>query len=386
MEVAYENFDCTLETLEETLEQHGVAVLPDVLDVEEIGLMREGMWSMLGTITKNFATPITPEPRTWGQYFALQPMRHSMLHDFKVGHAQVAWDVRQNPRVAGAFAKLWRVAPEDLLTSTDGMAIHFPPEAIAAAAREEERAKIAKSEVTANKGEEREEADEDDDPVYPGGPLANSYYRGGDWFHTDQAPGRPELSCVQGLVTAYDMSDGDGTLAVLRGSNKHFAAFASQFGLQGHTAVDWCSIRDESRERSFFDERGCKRVNVRARAGSLVLWDSRTVHCGCLPQRGRPDPKIRFVVYVCMKPLPFGASERAEALKRKREILANRKTSSHWPDGRATFDAYMKTATNGAQIGALPQPNLTPLGRLLAGDRPDDSDTSEGGSWMCVLA
>ena len=41
---------------------------------------------------------------------------------------------------------------------------------------------------------------------------------------------------------------------------------------------------------------------VKAKAGSLILWDSRTMHQGIQCVKGRSNPKPRCVVYVCQKP------------------------------------------------------------------------------------
>ena len=43
-----------------------------------------------------------------------------------------------------------------------------------------------------------------------------AFHTGEDWFHVDQSYSRRHFECVQGLVTAFDTNDGDGTLAVPR--------------------------------------------------------------------------------------------------------------------------------------------------------------------------
>lgn len=52
---------------------------------------------------------------------------HSMLIQyFGVGHTQIAWTLRQNPKIV--FATLWNVTAEELLVSFDGMSFNIPPE------------------------------------------------------------------------------------------------------------------------------------------------------------------------------------------------------------------------------------------------------------------
>ena len=51
----YENEKCltTYERLKETIEKYGVAIIPDVLNEEEIKDMRDGMWDYLEYVTQN---------------------------------------------------------------------------------------------------------------------------------------------------------------------------------------------------------------------------------------------------------------------------------------------------------------------------------------------
>lgn len=50
-------------------------------------------------------------------------------------------------------------------------------------------------------------------------------------------------------------------------------------------------------------DKGLKPEKILAPKGSLILWDSRTIHTAVLPSNKRNNPKnVRFVVYVCMMP------------------------------------------------------------------------------------
>jgi hypothetical protein len=346
-ELRYASFETTVENVREVLERDGVCVIPNVITGEELEAMRDGMWDTLGHLTQNLDTPVSRDPSTWHAFQQLKPLRHTMLHDFGIGQAQVCWDVRQNPRVAEVFARVWGVPVEKLLTSTDGMTVHFPDELIPPGARHpsalDEQGTAAVQKV-----------------AFYGGPAT-------DWFHVDQDPAAVGLLCVQGLVTAWDVNDGDATLAVLRGSHHHLADYAREFELKmGKSSNGFHRIPDGPR-RAFFDARGCERVSVRCPAGSLVLWDSRTTHCGSLPQRGRATPAIRFVVYVCMLPRPADERERKEVLDRKQQVLAQQGTTSHWPLGEKVFPRASTCTSTGKAIPSLPPPVLTPLGRILAG-------------------
>ena len=89
-------------------------------DDSEINNMRDGMWSYLEHTTQNFDIPIKKDnPSTWVEYQKLYPKHSMLLQQYQVGHHQMCWDVRQNPKVVDTFSKIWSTNPEDLLTSFD---------------------------------------------------------------------------------------------------------------------------------------------------------------------------------------------------------------------------------------------------------------------------
>jgi ectoine hydroxylase-related dioxygenase (phytanoyl-CoA dioxygenase family) len=47
---------------------------------------------------------------------------------------------------------------------------------------------------------------------------------------------------------------------------------------------DWYKLNKE--EEKFFLEKGCKIKKIMCPKGSLVLWDSRTIHCGVEALKG----------------------------------------------------------------------------------------------------
>ena len=40
-----------------------------------------------------------------------------LLQNWKIGHSQFVWDIRQNKKVAKVFSKIWNVPSKDLLVS-----------------------------------------------------------------------------------------------------------------------------------------------------------------------------------------------------------------------------------------------------------------------------
>ena len=128
---------------------------------------------------------------------------------------------------------------------------------------------------------------------------------------------------------------------------------------------DWRKL--EEPELAEYAARGCAPARVRCPAGSLVLWDSRTVHCGVEPEKGRRNAAAqRCVVYVCMQPR---ARATPAALRKKRAALEALRMTSHWAAKPTLFP--LTPRTYGAPLlpiqSVTTPPTLTPLGRRLAG-------------------
>ena len=319
----YRSYDTTADALNKQLQEVGVAVLPGVLNAGQIQAFRDGMWATLRFLTRNAEVPIDESsPSSWKTYFDLFPVNDMLLQTHSIGHAQFAWDVRQNPNVVGAFARVWGCKPADLISSFDAISFHPPPE-------------------------------------ISGG---RSHEDGHDWLHVDQSPYRSGLDCVQGLVSACDVCDGDSTLCVLEGSHRFQEAFAAE--VRPFVTGDFYRLTKV--DRNFYAERGCERFNVLMSAGSLVLWDSRLVHCNMKSTATRKKPNTRMVAYVCQ-------TERSRATL---SALALRKKA---------FDHVMMTSHCGHRprifpictrllqfdVPLIPKPRLTALGESLIGPPPE---------------
>jgi ectoine hydroxylase-related dioxygenase (phytanoyl-CoA dioxygenase family) len=233
-----EPYTCTLQTLKATLDEYGVAIIENVLDDTECAGLLKGMWSSLEQISSAWETPIRQDdPATWRGLFNLLPMHSMLLQHWQIGHAQAIWDVRQNAKCIEVFETLWQCAAKDLLVSFDGCSFAMPPEV-----------------------------------------TKRGWYRGNTWFHTDQSYTTPEFRCVQGWVTALDVNEGDATLAFLEKSHLHHADFANTFGITDK--ADWYKLNGKEQEAFYLETKKCALKKIVCPKGSMVLWDSRTIHCG----------------------------------------------------------------------------------------------------------
>eukprot|EP01031_Cornospumella_fuschlensis_P031337 gene31337-37869_t len=320
----YEKYVATPLNARNVLAEYGVAIIPNVLDDAECEEMVRGMWDVLEHWTKDWPVPIGRDnPSSWRGLRDLFPKHSMLIQHYELGHAQFIWNLRQNPKCAQIFAHIWQCATEDLLVSFDGASFHMPPE------------------LNGNLG----------------------WYRNA-WLHTDQSYTQPDFQCVQGWVTGLDVAEGDGTLAFLEKSHTLHREFAETFGI---TSKDnWFKL-EEAEQTRFYLQRGCSPTYIACPRGSVVLWDSRTVHCGVEPRRHRTTPRLRCVAYLCYMPRTLAS---ASDLQKKRDVFLARRMTTHWPCKVKMFARVPRTYGNPVKaVAPLPpeQPQLSALGRRLAG-------------------
>jgi hypothetical protein len=115
---------------------------------------------------------------------------------------------------------------------------------------------------------------------------------------------------------------------VLDGSSAHYAElfvkFAHLMPAGGWNTMDWYQINEPAMLDWLINEKGCKWHKVCAPEGSLILWDSRTVHYGAPPLARN----ARIATYVCYKPVSLITPDR---LAVRIEAFNNLQTTTHDP-------------------------------------------------------
>lgn len=313
-------YHATPETVKQKLTKYGVAIIPNLLNKDECEMMQTGMWNYLEHVSQNWETPLDRDNnKTWREFSNLYPKHSMLLQHFEIGHAQMIWNLRQNPKCTNVFAKIWDCNSEDLLVSFDGASFHLP------------------SEVT-NKGWFRRK-----------------------WLHTDQSYTRPDFECVQSWVTAYDVNTNDATLAFMAKSNRYHQTFKEKF--QVSDKADWYKLNED--EVNFYRQKNCKEKRISCPAGSMVLWDSRTIHCGVEPIKGRDTSNTRCVVYLCYSPRSLASPK---ILEKKIKAFNEHRTTNHWPHKPKLFPKNPRTFGNEVKpMVVLENPILNQLGRKLVG-------------------
>ncbi len=319
----YDRYVCTKETLTKTLEKYGVAIIPNVIDEDECKNMISGMWDFFEHITQEWEKPINRnDDTTWREFYKLFPNHAMLIQHWGVGHAQVSWDLRQKEKIVDIFAHFWECNKNELLTSFDGLSFNFPPEK-----------------------------------------TKRGWFRGHTWYHCDQSfvEKRRQFECVQSWVTGEDVEDGDATLTVYEGSHKLQKEFAEKFNVT--EKKDWYKLSDQ--EELFYINKGCERVHIKCPKGSMVFWDSRTIHCGAEPRRDRKNEKFRAVVYLCYQPR---AQITPALLRKKIKAFNDLRTTNHWPTKPKLFAKNPRTYGKELPVVTpIRSPTLTKLGKKLAG-------------------
>lgn len=320
----YEKYVTNIDNVLDTLNKYGVAIIPNILNQQECDTIKQGMWDYLENITVKLPIPIKKtNPVTWQSYKELYPQHSMLLKHWSIGHAQFIWNLRTNLKVIEPFEKIWNVNKEDLLVSFDGVSFHIPPE------------------ITGFGWIEKQDK---------------------SWLHTDQSYFRNDFECVQGWINAYDTNKGDATLVILEGSHRYHSDFSKEF--EGTSSDDWFML-NQQHINWYINNKKCVKRNITCPAGSLVLWDSRTIHCAKKPEPNRPEPNYRCVVYVCYTPRSMAS---IGILQKKINAWKDLRTTSHWPHKPQLCDLYPNTFGNPLpQIVQITKPEINNLGYRLIG-------------------
>ena len=194
---------------------------------------------------------------------------HGIFKFAEVGHQKHAWYIKTLPKVQQQFKEVW--GTDELVTGFDGSC------------------------------------------------WIKNDYKGKCkfWTHTDQAPDTKGRVCVQGFVALT--TNEERTLRVYEGSHLLHEAYMKEKGLTGKK--NWQLI-DHDYLATLKDNMRILKV----KAGSLVLWDSRTFHQN---QYGKIGEE-RIVQYVCF--LPKNHKQNTPSQHEKRvKYYEERRTTSHWP-------------------------------------------------------
>lgn len=334
------------------LEEQGYCVIPQVLSTAEAEALYQRVWHEL--IEKAWPNCRMNDRSNWKEAFPI----HNKMGIFAgpAGQTQVMWDLRQDPRIVDVFARVWNT--NDLIVSMDGLSFMCPPE------------------------------------------IRDGYFE--PWPHVDQAILRRQDNVahnnnppvgfvsesllktqpytIQGQFLFEDSFDGDGGFYCIPKSHLRFTEFAPD--LETINAME--IPKDERRSarhkflQEFFDDRRDECGNpycmkhITAARGSLILWDSRTIHWNQHPNKDRShtdNPRVRMVGYLCYVPKARLADAGRVLRKEAFEKGVSTGHNPVYPEHKYTKDHIYQEFIQHLEDPSYIQPkiNLTPLGKSLLG-------------------
>eukprot|EP01006_Ploeotia_vitrea_P048044 TRINITY_DN67191_c8_g2_i1.p1 TRINITY_DN67191_c8_g2~~TRINITY_DN67191_c8_g2_i1.p1 ORF type:complete len:384 (-),score=35.62 TRINITY_DN67191_c8_g2_i1:1803-2954(-) len=259
------------------LEEHGYVVVQNVLSATETQEAHSMFWDFVEALPHR--TIRRDSTDTWEDDWPAHA-QNGIFSGLGIGQSDFMWFIRTRPAVKKAFATVWNST--DLLSSFDGCGTFRPPS------------------------------------VNP------SWTTLSGWFHVDQGRAKIGKCCVQGLVSIFDQTAATGGLTVIPGSHKQHAKWIQNYD---YGRRDFVLLRDSEKLLELPSKL------VLCKAGDLLLWDSRTVHCnspGIESERMSvaTDRLSRLVGYVCMTP----ASQATRKVIRQRKwAYCNWVGTTHWP-------------------------------------------------------
>ncbi len=300
------------------LQENGYVVIAGVSSEQENMEAREAFWT--------FSENVTPElkrddPTTWKGKNWIADTSNGIHNARGFNHSDFLWNARMLPAVRKAFGAIWNT--DDLIVSYDAGNVFRPWK------------------------------------------FDENWLTHGGWWHVDQnclkGKSRQGLVCVQGVVTYYDATEDTGGLCVIPGSHKHHEELCARTAM-AKTMHDFVPVKRDDPLLQNGDA-----ILVCAKAGDLILWDSRTVHCntpapsatayfdqkhkeahGALAENTTESSTsttdlepittvdhssqavdlIRLCAYVCMVPRSFAT---AVMIEKRKFAFVNKIRTSHWP-------------------------------------------------------
>lgn len=214
------------------LREQGYVVLKAVASADEVAEAKNQLWAEL----QRRRPELNPaDPTTW---HLLPKPGYGLCSD--LAQSQGQWYIRGIPKIKQVFAEIW--GTEDLLCSMDCVLLRSG----SAAAKTE-------------------------------------------GLHLDQNPMvKPVCESVQGMMPLLPVTAGTGGLEVVPGSNAETfrTRLARVYPAMSKKSLhdDWCPLLASSGEGGrLYDELLKSARLLLAEPGDLILWDSRTVHGGRLP-------------------------------------------------------------------------------------------------------
>lgn len=290
-----------MEDIRYTLLQFGVCIVPQRVNED---MCAKTFNEMIWEFEKRNSSFIFDNLKTWNSLEAFAPESNMIYRHWGFGQSQYVHDLRSDSCIIDCFESVWET--RELICSFDAIALHVP------------------------------------------GELCNrDYFHKHDRYIFKQSPLNRGMQCIEGFVSLFDICDGDATMSFYLKSHQFFERYSQDLisdftNRTGKTSKEdiqkaFTSNITVVEDLDFFNKRGCTEFRVQCPSGSVILWDSRTLHQASQPLVGRENPNILAGAYVCMVPVSR-ISEYAYSkkifIKRSLEAVENLRTTDHFPQYR----------------------------------------------------
>ncbi|CAF1296028.1 unnamed protein product [Rotaria sordida] len=254
------------------------------MNQDDIDANKQRLWTFLENASNGVIR--RDDPETWSNQWP-SFSTHGVISGHGIGQSDFLWNVRSNEQVKQVFARIWNT--RQLLVSFDGCG------------------------------------------VFRDWRYNPTWKTNGGWNHVDQNPKiKPHRCCIQGFVSLTDQNEKTGGLIVYPRSHLYFTELSDVT----KTSDDFVKIPSD---HSIFNHDQVIGKLVHCRAGDLVLWDSRLIHCNSPAttieerQNDQPIDLLRIVAYVNMSPTIFVHGQTLDEFREKRkEMVQNNCTLTHW--------------------------------------------------------
>lgn len=191
-------------------------------------------------------------------------------------HSDLMWRMRTHPRVQAAFAAAWGCREEALVSSFDGASLRDPGDA----------------------------------------PFVL------DWHVDQNSTHDAGRVCLQAVLALTDVDASTGGTALLTGSHADHEALCRRLCDPHESEEEWEFLSVPHGDPVLQQHSECQPCLV---AGSMLMWDSRTVHRVVAP--AEPESTSRAVVYLSMVPRSFVSDD---VLRLRAKAFREGVATTHW--------------------------------------------------------
>lgn len=281
----------------------GYAVIPNILSDEECDIYRRRLWKEY--IEKVYDGVNFDDKITWKDHFPL--INKLAIFSGSIAQTQVLWDIRQHSNVKAVYSSLWNT--NDLIVSMDGTSLMCPNTI--------------------------------KDP-----PIVSP------WPHVDQNitynnPPDNYICESDKLTTGTYIIQGQVLLTDSLNNTRGFWCYPESHLRFNNFIVKYNEYQQENYDKrhEFIFSNFNNPTKIKANKGSMIIWDSRTIHYNQWSNKESNDKDIeRLVVYVSYIPRSrskYWSVDSNEDMKTYRKnIIDKRLATGHNPLSTEIKDDY----------------------------------------------